>query len=179
MKYCNSCYAENNDNANRCEICGQKFDNAESHYDGRCMYVICCPVCGRIYNVSDINARIDVCSDCGSNISSEAPVQQIVKELCIYLERLSTKKRYVIFSDKATVLGRDVPGEINEDSFQEPTFSRNECTIEYTNGFWLIYTENNHGHLFINGEQMPAYSRRSLDNGDIITIFTCRFRVVM
>ena len=179
MKICPNCYTENIDDAGKCHSCQYDFGDLIVHYSDSASYVIICPLCNHIHNVDSESSILDNCAECGADLSLESPVKKESSELCIYLERLSTKKRYQIPSSKATVLGRDLPEEINVDSFSNDRFSRNECIIEYSKGVWKIHTENNHGHLSLNGDQVPTNFRKNLNNGDIITIYTCRFRVVM
>lgn len=179
MKICTYCYADNDDDAFECCECHEKFDDMDSHYINKSSYIIVCPICNHIYNVSNENDRIDFCSQCGEDtISSELPIEKKCQELCIYFERKATKEKYEIPASKPFILGRGQPGKINNDSFKSEKFSRNECIIEYVNGLWLIHTENNHGHLFINGMPIPSNVKRTLNNNDLVTIFTCKFRVV-
>lgn len=178
MKECPICYKENPDSASECSACGNKFDDIMLHYESSDAYTIMCPICGHIYNIPQFNSHIDICEECGCDLSGELPAKKISSELCIYLERKANKKRYAISANNKTTLGRGIPGEINEESFNVDDYSRKECSIEYQNGMWIIYAENSHGHLKINNEDIPFGPRRTLSNGDIITIYKCRFKVV-
>lgn len=151
MKLCSNCYVYNDDNNLFCTECKAKFDNVQNHYATTDSYIIICPVCYKVYNVLNEKDRIQTCSSCGNNISNEKPENKKKNsEPCIFLKRELTGEKYEILSSEAFVLGRGQDGKINDDSFQSEYFARNECIIEYNNGWWSIHTENSHGHLYIN-----------------------------
>ncbi len=169
-----------------CYYCGTPIaveQTTESVSDnGR--YVITCPLCAVTYEVDSSDSRIHKCGECGCNLSKIEAVWEVYevvteKKNILMLVRRADKKEYLISDDEPVILGRR-GSEMFLDVFSDDCYSREECEISCANGRWQICVLNTHGHVLINGNEIPNDGRkRMLKSGDILTVYDRRFNVVI
>jgi|GEM_PF-2293039 len=197
-KECPLCYAENEDNAAVCDTCGIEF--ICSNEQGKLLtvirkYFVTCPVCGRDYEVDDINGTIAECEYEEDEYDREQIKKQRAKAVDVEIEEGSEYRneavnkiaefcltdvrsgKCIVIPECGGVIGRS--GEFGSADFfkDNPYISSIHFKIKFKENEWFVEHLSNTNSTSVNGTKLIHDMQFKMKNGDRIIVPECCFKV--